>query len=243
MTAMRRRRSRLLLCLAVVVAVALLAAGIYVNDYYRADAAALAALESGGAVIVEQREDLVVFCPTEPQAGLIFYPGGKVEHTAYAPLLRALAEKGILCVLPEMPLRLAVLDADAAAGMPEQFPEVEDWYLGGHSLGGAMAAGYAADHGGAYRGLLLLASYSTEDLSDTELRVLSLYGSEDGVLDFEKYEEYRSNLPADAVEQIIDGGSHACFGSYGPQEGDGTAAITGEEQIRITAEAVLDWMN
>ena len=60
----------------------------------------------------------------------------------------------------------------------------------------------------------------------------------DGVLDFEKYEEYRSNLPADTVEQIIDGGNHACFGSYGPQEGDGESALASGEQLRWTADTI-----
>ena len=235
---MRKRRWLFLLP----VLALLLAAGLYVNDYYHADAGALAAMESDMAVTVEQAGGTVVFRPEEPWAGLVFYPGGKVEHTAYAPLLRQLAEAGVLCVLPEMPLRLAVLDMDAAEGVLEQFPEVEDWYLGGHSLGGAMAAAYAAEQAGDYEGLILLAAYATKDLSASELRVLSLYGSEDGVLDLEKYETYRSNLPADMMEQIIDGGSHACFGSYGPQDGDGVAAITQEQQIRITVEAVLELM-
>ena len=81
-----------------------------------------------------------VFAPESPTAGLIFYPGGKVENTAYAPLLHDLAEGGILCVLVKMPCNLAVLGMNAADGIPECFPEVTDWYIGGHSLGGAMAA-------------------------------------------------------------------------------------------------------
>lgn len=228
-----------LLLLVILAAAMVLAAGIYVSDYYPAGPVALAALQSDETLTVEEHDGAVVFRPAEPLAGLIFYPGGKVEHTAYAPLLRQLAGNGVLCVLPEMPLRLAVLDADAAEGIPEWFPEVEDWYLGGHSLGGAMAAGYAADHAEDYEGLILLASYSTKDLSATELRVLSLYGSEDGVLDRENYAKYRNNLPENTAEQVIDGGCHACFGSYGPQAGDGTPAITEEQQIRIAAEAVL----
>lgn len=236
----KKRRVRLLL--AALAAAAALAVGVYVNDYYHAGPDALTALESDAAVTVEELDRKVVFRPAEPWAGLVFYPGGKVEHTAYAPLLRQLAEAGVLCVLPEMPLRLAVLDADAADGIPEQFPEVEDWYLGGHSLGGAMAAGYAADHGTDYEGLVLLAAYAAKDLSGTGLRVLSLYGSEDGVLDLGKYAESRDNLPADTVEQVIDGGCHACFGCYGPQAGDGTPTITEEQQIRIAAEAVLALM-
>jgi pimeloyl-ACP methyl ester carboxylesterase len=173
---------------------------------------------------------------------LIFYPGGKVEHTAYEPLLRALAARGILCILVKMPLRLAVLDMHAADGIREQFPAVAHWYIGGHSLGGSMAASYLAKHATEFDGLILLASYSTADLSGQELRALSLVGSEDGVLGREKYALYRANLPTDTTETEIAGGNHAYFGAYGEQEGDGVATVTPAEQLRQTAEAMLAMM-
>lgn len=193
-------------------------------------------------VTVVQQEDLTAFCPENAEAGLIFYPGGKVEHTAYAPLLQALAEQDILCVLVKMPCNLAVLDVNAAEGIPEQFPELESWYIGGHSLGGSMAASYAAEQAQALEGLILLAAYSTADLTETGLEVLSLYGTEDGVLNRQKYESSRVNLPEGFREVIIEGGNHAQFGSYGPQEGDGTAAIMQTAQIRQTADAIAAWM-
>ena len=212
---------------------------LYIRDFYPADEAALAALESGDGVTVEQIDDGVVFLPDDPVSGLVFYPGGKVEHTAYAPLLRELAERRILCVLSEMPLRLAVLDVNAAKEIPEQYPEIEDWYIGGHSLGGSMAAACAEKHGNQFKGLVLLASYTTKDLADSDLRVLSVYGTEDGVLKRENYSENRENLPDSTVEVVVDGGNHACFGSYGPQEGDGAARISAQEQLAETAELIL----
>lgn len=123
-----------------------------------------------------------------------------------------------------------------ADGIREQFPDLEHWYIAGHSLGGAMAANYTATHSEDYDGLILLAAYSTKDLTQTSLRVLSIYGSEDGVLNRESYEKNWANLPADTTEVILGGGCHAQFGGYGPQDGDGTP--TGEEQIRRTAEAI-----
>lgn len=226
--------------LAGVILAALFIGGVcYIRDFYPADERALAALESGEGVTVERTKDAVVFAPEDPIAGLVFYPGGKVEHTAYAPLMRELAKQGVLCVLPEMPLRLAVLDIHAADGIPEQYPEIGDWYIGGHSLGGSMAAVCAEKHGASLKGLVLLASYSTKDLTDSGLRVLSVYGTEDGVLDRENYRENRENLPASAAEVIVDGGNHACFGSYGPQEGDGTARISGQDQLEETVKQIL----
>ena len=137
---------RVFLCLLAILLAVCIAFGVYVNDYYHADPAAEDALVSDDVVSVTEQNGNWVFAPESPTAGLIFYPGGKVENTAYAPLLHDLAEDGILCVLVKMPCNLAVLDRNAADGIPERFSEVTDWYIGGHSLGGAMAASYAAKH-------------------------------------------------------------------------------------------------
>ena len=105
-----------------------------------------------------------------------------------------------------------------------------------------MAASYVSKHTEDFEGLVLLAAYSTEDLSDSGLKVLSVYGSEDGVLNREKYEEYRDNLPEHTVEKVIEGGNHAGFGSYGEQEGDGQAKISQEEQIEVTVEKIKNYI-
>ena len=239
------RKKKVWITLAAVLATVILLTGacaLYVGDYYPADTEALEAFSPVHPVTREEWKDgTVVIRPEgrDPVAGFIFYPGGKVEHTAYTPLMEALASEGILCVLVEMPFRLAVLDVNAAEGIPQTFPEVERWYLGGHSLGGSMAASYLASHTEDFDGLILLGSYSTADLSETELSVLSVYGSEDGVMNREKYAEYKPNLPEGFTETVIEGGNHAYFGAYGEQEGDGTATVTPAEQLRQTAEAIL----
>jgi hypothetical protein len=171
--------------------------------------------------------------------GIIFYPGGKVEHTAYEPLLAACAEKGILCVLVKMPGNLAVLGMNAAEEVLALYPEVEEWYIAGHSLGGSMAASFASESEEIY-GVILLAAYSTESLEGK--RVLSIRATEDQVMNREKYEQYRFNLPEDATELTIEGGCHAGFGCYGPQDGDGQPTISAEEQIRQTVDAIVNFM-
>lgn len=216
---------------------------MYAADYYHADDVVVAAMSPDAGVAIEQKGNTLVFIPEDAETGLIFYPGGKVEYTAYAPLMRALADSGVLGVLVRMPLNLAVLDVNAAKGIPEQYPKIKHWYIGGHSLGGSMAASHAAKNASAYDGLVLLASYSTADLSTSGLSVISIYGSEDGVLNMEKYAEYRYNLPAAFEEYIIEGGCHAGFGSYGPQDGDGVPTMTGEEQIAETVRLLTAFFN
>ena len=207
--------------------------GAFLSGGYEAspDAAAAMALgrDSGHAQ---------VFMPEEVRGGLIFYPGGLVDHRAYAPLMRALCDRGVLCLLTDMPLDLAVLDMKAADGLQELHPETDRWLIGGHSLGGAMAASYVKEHAAEYEGLVLLGAYSTADLSDTALSVLSVYGTQDGVLNREKYQECLAHVPEDFTEIVIDGGCHAYFGDYGVQKGDGEPAITREAQIEITADAI-----
>ena len=244
MTILTHKR-KLWIALSAILAVTIILTAVcalYLGDYYPVDAEAMEAFVPAAPVISEAWKDGTVITRPEgrdPVAGLIFYPGGKVEHTAYTPLMEALASEGILCVLVEMPFRLAVLDVNAADGIPEAFPEVEHWYLGGHSLGGSMAASYLASHTEDFDGLILLGSYSTADLSGSGLSVLSVYGSEDGVLNREKYAEYKPNLPEGFTETVIAGGNHAYFGAYGEQEGDGTATITPAEQLEQTVEAIL----
>ena len=116
------------------------------------------------------------------------------------------------------------------------------WYLGGHSLGGSMAAAWLEEHGTGWDGIVFLASYSTADLTDNGLAVCSLYGSEDQVLNRERYEEKRSMLPAGMEEHIIAGGNHAGFAGYGPQPGDGEAAISQQEQTEQAAEILTEFI-
>lgn len=226
---------------------------VYVGDYYHY-AATYSDDELASMYDAQMREydGYTVFMPAkyegyEPAAGMVFYPGGKVDDAAYIPLMEAIADKGIAVVLVSMPDNLAILDYGAADSVPltDLFPSVTEWYIGGHSLGGATAAMYlAGDDGHAvdYKGIILLGAYSTKDLKGRGFKSLCIYGSEDGVMNREKYEKNRTNLPEDNTELVIEGGCHSFFGDYGIQSGDGTPAITAKEQWDITAQAVCDLM-
>lgn len=229
-----------LLWLSMLAAVIIVGCAAYLSDYYRADLDRIEAfLPEHRTNRYEIEKQHLAFAPESPDTGFIFYPGGKVEYTAYIPLMEHLASEGVLCVLVKMPGHLAVLDRDAAQSLPKQFPEIKHWYIGGHSLGGAMAASYLSTCTDTFEGLILLGAYSTANLSETNLSVLSIYGSEDQIMDRNAYEANKENLPKAFREIIIDGGCHAYFGMYGTQDGDGTPTIDNETQIVLTAEAIL----
>lgn len=221
------------------VAVLLLAGAIfwYVNDYYHSEEQVMECFKSTETVDVTEIADGLYLDGPGTEAAMIFYPGAKVEYTAYLPLLHRLAEQGLDCFLVKMPCNLAFLGQNKATGIMASY-DYDHWYLSGHSLGGAMAASYAAGHLEELDGLVLLAAYPTKSLKADHFAVLSLYGSEDGVLNREKLEEGASLMPSNYTEICIEGGNHAWFGDYGQQKGDGEASISREEQQEQSADAI-----
>ncbi len=207
---------------------------IYAADYYRAGDSALKALESDSVSVERASYGWFFNGPAEDRC-LIFYPGAKVDEAAYAPLLHRLAASGVDVCLVRMPFHLAVFGMNAADGIMAQYA-YDGWYIGGHSLGGAVAANYAAAHD--LDGVILLASYPTRDVEEP---MLIICGSEDGVVNRERL------AAADqfgAVEKVtVPGGNHAGFGDYGRQSGDKTAAISADEQQQTTADAILAWIS
>lgn len=226
---------------------------VYFGTFYHADITALAALESTEDVSVYEivKEDDAAngwfFDGPGTDSALVFYPGAKVEAAAYAPLMRQISLNGVDCYLCKMPLNFALLDKDAAEDIRVgNINNYEKWYIGGHSLGGVAAAMTAddaeeADDASPWSGLILLAAYPTGELSTP---VISIYGSEDRVLNTDKYNKTKTDglWPADFTEVIIEGGNHAQFGNYGVQKGDGKPQIDKTVQQRETAEAVSDWI-
>lgn len=212
----------------------------YVNDYYKSDVMVQQYFQDETIKMEEMGYGLYIDGPGNETA-FVFYPGAKVEYTSYVPLLCQLAEKGVDVFLVKMPCNLAFLGQNKADDIMKMY-EYEHWYLGGHSLGGAMAAYYAAEHLDDLDGMVLLAAYSTRSLQSDDFSVVSLYGSEDGVLNMDKVEAGRDYMPRDYTEICIEGGNHAQFGNYGAQKGDGIASISREEQQNQTVEAIYKMM-
>ena len=238
-----KKRTAMLLAICLLLVAVVYVCAAYLLNFYKADVRAIE--DFTPTVEIEEYElkrGVLAFEPENAGSALIFYPGGKVEYTAYVPLMRACAERGILCILVKMPFNLAVFDINAADGLSENYPEIESWYIGGHSLGGAMASSYLDKNTEDFDGVVLLGSYSTADFSDEKIKALSVYGSLDGVMNREKYDENRANLPESFEEHVIDGGCHAYFGMYGEQDGDGIPTISNEEQILQTAEIIHEFV-
>ena len=233
-----KKRTKILVAILVAVIAALgIATGIYANDYYRAvDVEEY--LASGNGVTVSQIDEGYFFDGSGEDKALIFYPGAKVEETAYAPVMKSLAEQGIDCFLIKMPMKLAILGANKADAIRTEY-DYENYYLAGHSLGGAMAANYGAKHPEVYAGLFLLAAYPTKDLTKADFSVVFIYGDNDKVLNRDNLKKGFALVPADYQKFEIAGGNHAGFGSYGEQDGDGTATISPEEQWQKTVNIIL----
>lgn len=234
----------------------------YASDYYRADTAAATALNGSDSVKVvyvnkSTNGNILLFDGAGTDTAMIFYPGAKVEYTAYAPIMLELAENGIDCFIVEMPYNMAIFGLNSADKLVKKYADTDNmkaftdnatinngipythWYIGGHSLGGAMASSYAAKHTDVLDGLILLAAYPTASLNMNDFKVISIYGSNDGVLNLDKYKDSLKYMPSDFSELVIEGGNHAGFGSYGVQAGDKEAAITQKEQWMQTVNEIV----
>lgn len=205
------------------------------GSYYHAQPEALAALEGTADVTVTKTDYGYLFDGAGKEDILIFYPGARVDEKAYAPLLSSLAAAGCDAALVKMPFHMAFFGMNKAQAVPVS--DYTNVYIGGHSLGGAMAAYYAASHE-ELSGVVLCAAYATKPLATD---VLCIAGSEDGVLNWDRH-DIGMEL-AELIEIVIPLGNHAQFGNYGFQKGDNAAAIDWRSQQAQTVEAIMNFIN
>ena len=206
---------------------------------------ALAALQPDSVVQVINHGDYISFEPTEQKSTIafLFYPGGHVDFRAYSPILRRIAEQGYLVVLLRVNLNLAFFDIEAGAVALKAFPQVTHWVVGGHSLGGVAAAYFAHNHA-EIKGIVFWASYPADErLKESGIKMLSIYGTEDGGLDGGSIiEQYKAFQPADTEFIVIQGGNHGQFGDYGPQPGDNPATISAESQWQQVTDGTVHFL-
>ena len=211
---------------------------------YEPSTQAMANLEDSTLVDVTEN-NFISFTPenTTATTGLIIYPGAKVEPEAYAPLANKIAQAGYEVIITPMPLNFAIFDSNAADEVISKFPNIKNWVISGHSLGGVMAAKYDSENSN-IKGVIFYASYPQGDeLKDSNIEVTSIYGSLDGVADLEKIIGSKDLLPTSTTFVEITGGNHAQFGSYGEQSGDNPAEISADEQIEKAANASIELLD
>ena len=234
------KKKRLVILIPVLIILSVLVYSTYwITDYYKPSEEAITVFNDIKSVDIV-KDDFITITPKDssPNTGLIFYPGGKVAPEAYTPLAAKIASKGYKVVIVPMPLNLAVLKGDKANEVIHRFPDIKNWAIGGHSLGGVMAASFAHDNPDKVKGLIMFAAYpqSKDNLDISNLKVLSIYGTLDGCADLSKIKNSKALLPEGSEFQAIEGGNHAQFGSYGFQKGDNKATITDLEQQALAVQ-------
>lgn len=229
-----------------VVGVLVLAAALAWLRPLPASDVAVAAMDGGDGVTVQDRATEIVLVPTaaEPRAGLVFWAGALVDPRAYVPLLSDVARQGYEVHVVKPPLGVAFLALGAGDRARGEDDSVTTWVSGGHSLGGVAASSDAGDRPDDVAGLLLWASYPASSLAaDTDLTVTSVSGTADGLATGADIEASRADLPPGTTFVAVAGGIHALFGDYGPQSGDGEPTVSraqAQEQVVAASVALLD---
>ena len=212
---------------------------VYLSIHYSVQEEALEVLSDPAGAIITRIDGGYFVDGSGETVALIFYPGAKVDTEAYLPLMKQIADNGVDCFLADMPMRMAIFDKNAADKFITNY-NYDCWMIGGHSMGGMVAAKYAKEHPDMIDGVVLLAAYPTEKLSDST-GLLSVYGTEDKILDRKQYDDAKKFFPSHYTQIAIVGGNHSQFGNYGFQSGDGVANITTREQQTQTAFAIVSF--
>ncbi|MCU4719670.1 alpha/beta fold hydrolase [Halapricum hydrolyticum] len=242
-TWLARNRERLAVWILVVVLLAVAGFLLYFGTPFHGSDVSVQAVQEDDRIELERMNGDYLLRPANADSttGLVFYPGARVHPDAYLSSLSPLVtEANVTVVVVKMPLNLAVFEQGAASRVIETH-DVQQWYVGGHSLGGAMACRYAEKNPGRVSGVVLFGSYCDRSIAETDLRVLSVTGADDTVLDRQTYDRNRANLPADATVRELPGVNHTQFGSYTGQRGDRPSGTSYEVAHRRLANVTVPW--
>lgn len=179
----------------------------------------------------------------------IFIPGGLVDPHVYMCWMNELIKKSnnFSIILLKIPSNLAILNQNKVENVINKFPETKVWIIGGHSLGGVVAATSVFKNQDNYLGLILMASWpiKSNTLENWPGEVLSISASNDGLATPQDIDTNKIYLPKGIDIDTnyiftneknityyfqIAGGNHSGFGCYGFQSGDNEADILPEEQ-------------
>ncbi|MDR0879765.1 MAG: alpha/beta hydrolase [Clostridioides sp.] len=239
----KKTTKKFLIAIAIALSMAAIIFIIWANMTYKPQALAELSMISDSKVEVKV-DKYINFTPKgkEPKKGMIFYPEAKIKPEAYAPLCREIAEEGYEVVIVPMRLNLATMSQNRAQGVIDSYPNISNWSIAGHGMGGSCASKFASTSN-RISGVILLSSFPMDDeIKDIGKKVISIWGSKDGVVDYERLVSSKAKLPADTTYIEIEGGNHSQFGDYGQQNGDNEAIVTSEKQLSKTVTNILRFM-
>lgn len=240
----RKINKNIFKAVAVVVIIALVGSLAWLlNAYEPQDVARENLVSSSDVEVVEG--DITEFIPKDvvSKTGVIIYPGARIDVKAYAPLANRLAQNGYKVFAVDMPFNMAIFSSHKADKVIEENKDIENWVIVGHSLGGAMATN-AISTNNKIKGIVYLASYPSGDkIKDSGAKVLSIWGSKDGVINFDNMIKAKEDLPKDTEYVEIEGGNHSAFGDYGLQNGDTKSIIPENKQLDITVESICNFIS
>ncbi|MFV0557007.1 MAG: alpha/beta fold hydrolase [Lactovum sp.] len=223
------------ICLLVFLSSVLLIFTLYVNDNYKANDQAM--------MIYKENNKSLIFDSDNEELAFIIYPGGKVDEKAYIQLAKLLNEEGFYSQLVAFPFDIGFFTINKAKEVIDQHPEIKEWVIIGHSLGGVTASEYVYNSPEKIKSLIFLASYPTKNLKNLDISSLYIRGENDQVLNLESYKESQKEKTKDFEEVIIKGGNHSGFADYRQQKGDGKNEIGYKKQQEETVVEILKFIN
>jgi nitrous oxide reductase accessory protein NosL len=242
---MRNKRARYFRIITLI-AILIFAITVYLFQHYKPAVEAMELIERQSDMIVEEKMGMkkaLVITPAavDESVGWIIYPGGKVDYRAYAVLGYQLAqESGQRVIVVSFPFHLAVFDINDGKAWMDKYEDTKKWYVIGHSLGGVMGAQMAKSDE-RIAGIGFLASYPSTDFSDSDMRMISIRGSSDKILNLAAFADAQSKFSPYTEFYVIQGGNHSQFGSYGFQKDDGMATVTKKDQIETVVDFLVLW--
>ena len=194
-------------------------------------------------ITIEDKGNYFAITPTNinNDTAIIYYPGGRVQPEAYLYKLAKIAQQTGWQIFVTKPLfNLAIFSINDADNIIKANSSIKNWYLSGHSLGGAMACQYLNDKTQTnLKGIILFGSYCSNDISQKNYKVLSISGSIDGLSTPDKVKSYEKNLPSTKSVIYISGMNHAQNGNYGKQDGDNEPTISDNEALSLIIQNIL----
>ncbi|MDY7395164.1 alpha/beta hydrolase [Aureibaculum sp. 2210JD6-5] len=217
---------------------------IYMYSTFKAKGFDKSILKSDRDIEINISDEYIYFVPKSiSKSTIFFYPGALVDPFAYSPLCRKLSENGYKTIIVRMPWRMATKGYNLIKER-NLLTDKNSYTLIGHSQGGKAAGQFVYENTKSIKNLILLGTTHPRDidLSNLEVNILKIYGSNDGVASSEKIEKNKSKLPLNAEFYEIKGGNHSQFGYYGHQMGDNTANITREVQLNSIVSKILGFL-